>query len=130
MFYQASKLLWVLAQPSNLLIALLLLGVLARAIGRRRLAGFLLYGGALVLLPVALLPVGEWLLLPLEERFPPPQALDGRIDGVIVLGGGIDVEVTAARGDPALADSAERFTALLELAGRYPEARLVFTALQ
>lgn len=127
MFYQASKLLWVLAQPSNLLIALLLLGVLARALGRRRLAGFLLYGGALVLLPVALLPVGEWLLLPLEERFPPPQALDGRIDGVIVLGGGIDVEVTAARGDPALAESAERFTALLELAGRYPEARLVFT---
>lgn len=127
MFYHASKLLWMLAQPSNLLVLLLLLGVLALALGGRRLARALLYGTALVLLPVAVLPVGEWLLLPLEKRFPAPQALSGQVDGVVVLGGGIDLELTAAHGAPALGESAERFTALIELARRYPDARLVFT---
>jgi uncharacterized SAM-binding protein YcdF (DUF218 family) len=127
MFFYASKLLWPLAQPSNLLILLLLVGVLALGLGRRRLARVLLCGVAAILVPIAVLPVGQWLLTPLEDRFPAPTALPERVDGVIVLGGGIDLEITAARGQVTLQDSAERFTTLIELAHRYPDARLVFT---
>ena len=36
-------------------------------------------------------------------------------------------EITAARGDPAFGETGERYMALLELARRYPEARVVFT---
>jgi len=128
MFFHASKLLWPLAQPSNLLILLLLVGVLALGLGRQRLARALLFGVAAVLVPIAVLPVGQWLLTPLENRFPAPTALPDRVDGVIVLGGGTDLEITAARGQVALQDSAERFTTLIELAHRYPDARLVLTS--
>ena len=109
-------------------ILLLLVGALALGLGRQRLARVLLYGVAAILVPIAVLPVGQWLLTPLENRFPPPVALPDRIDGVIALGGVANLEITAARGEVALQDSAERVTTLIELAHRYPAARLVFTS--
>ena len=127
MFYYAAKLLWILAQPSNLLALLVVLAALALWFGRRRLVAPLLYGASAGLLVIGVLPVGQWLLGPLETRFPAPDELPDGIDGVIALGGGVDLPVAAARGDFALKDAAERLTALLVLGRRYRDARLVFT---
>ena len=93
MFFWASKTLWVLAQPSNLLLSLLTAGVLALLRGRRRLASWLLYPSVLAFLIVGLLPVGDWLLLPLENRFPALAEPPGAVDGIVVLGGAVDLEV-------------------------------------
>lgn len=73
--------------------------------------GLLAFGlGAMV--AIAVLPLGEWLLAPLEKRFPRLAEPLGRVDGVVVLGGG---------------SPADRLTAFVALARRYPRARLVFT---
>jgi uncharacterized SAM-binding protein YcdF (DUF218 family) len=127
MFFYVSKLLWPLTQPSNVLFLLLLLGSIALGLGRRKLARAVLYGVTLILIPIAVLPVGEWMLTPLENRFPAPVAPPDRVDGVVVLGGGVDLPVAASRHTPALRETAERFTTLIELGRRYPDARLVFT---
>lgn len=127
MFYHASKVLWVLAQPSNLIVCAIAAGALALALGRRKVARWLLYPGALALLVISVLPVGEWLLLPLENRFPAPAQLPRDIDGIVVLGGGVDLAVTARRGMVTFRDTSERFTSLVELAVRYPDARVVFS---
>lgn len=127
MFFWASKTLWVLAQPSNLLLSLLAAGVLALLRGRRRLASWLLYPSVLAFLIVGLLPVGDWLLLPLENRFPalaePPDA----VDGIVVLGGAVDLEVARSRGMVAFHGEAEREIAMIELARHYPDAKLIYT---
>lgn len=127
MFYALSKLLWPLAQPSNLALLLLLLATILVWRGRRRLAVPVLGGVALALAVAGLLPVGQWLLVPLENRFPPPGDLPARIDGVVMLGGTVDHRVTAARGTVALQEAVERATTLIALARRHPEARLVVT---
>ncbi len=75
---------------------------------------------------IAALPVDQWLLAPLENRFPAPPP-DQHVDGIIVLGGAIDAALTADRGMPSLTGAAERMTALIPLAKQYPAARLVFT---
>ena len=108
MFFLASKIFWALAQPSNLLLLLLAAGTLALLLGRRRLASWLLYPAVLVFLLVGLFPVGEWLILPLENRFPAPAELPDDVDGIIVLGGAVDLEVTQARGVVAFHGEAER----------------------
>jgi uncharacterized SAM-binding protein YcdF (DUF218 family) len=126
MFYYASKVLWLLAQPSNLLVAVLAIGVLALALGRRELARWLLYPATAALLLIGLLPVGQWLLLPLENRFP-AVAPAAPIDGIVVLGGGIDVAISERRDKVTFEDPGERFITLVELARRYPDARLIFT---
>lgn len=127
MFFYASKLLWLILQPSNLLLLLLAAALLGLGLGGRRFAGRLLVAATTVLVAGGLLPVGEWLLLPLENRFPAPPELPARIDGVIVLGGATNVPVVEGRGGVELEAPADRLTALIELGRRYPDARLVFT---
>jgi uncharacterized SAM-binding protein YcdF (DUF218 family) len=127
MFFWASKTLWVPAQPSNLLLLLVALGALALWFGWRRLAAWLLYPGILALVLVGLLPIGEWLMLPLENRFPAvPEPPDG-VDGVIVLGGAVDRAVAEGRGLVAFDDGAEREIAMIELAQSYLKAKLIYT---
>lgn len=125
--FTLSKIVWLLLAPANLYFLLLLLGVVLlvtrwRRAGRRLLVGLAAFG-----LIVAIVPLGEWLLLPLENRFPPPSPLAARVDGIVVLGGSIDQQVSAARGQPSLGGGAERLIAAVGLARRYPNARLLFT---
>jgi uncharacterized SAM-binding protein YcdF (DUF218 family) len=66
------------------------------------------------------------LLRPLENRFPRP-ALPDHVDGIILLSGAASARLSADRDDVALNSHADRFMAFLDLAHRFPEARLVFT---
>jgi uncharacterized SAM-binding protein YcdF (DUF218 family) len=72
-------------------------------------------------------PLGNLLLYPLEARFPPWDASRGAPDGIIVLGGPIDADVSAARNTPVVRGAADRVFAAAILARRYPAARIVFT---
>jgi uncharacterized SAM-binding protein YcdF (DUF218 family) len=65
-------------------------------------------------------------LVPLEHRFPIP-ALPAQVDGIIVLGGAEEVEVTQEVGVPSFSGSMETVTTLMALARRYPNAALAFT---
>jgi uncharacterized SAM-binding protein YcdF (DUF218 family) len=121
------KLFWLAADPANLLLLATTLGA-ALLFTRRHLAGRRCVAAAAVAgLAVTLLPVGGWLVLPLESRFPPPLPLPARVDGIVTLGGAVEQVVAAARGQVTLTDPAERLTAFVALARRYPEARLVYT---
>ena len=126
MSFALSKIVWVLVTPSNLVTlgtAALTLLALWTDIGLLRKAAAL---AALVTLLVVVLPVGDWLARPLEDRFALP-TLPARIDGVIVLGGAQDTVIEAARGRLAVDEHAERLIEGLGLALRHPEARLVFS---
>ena len=114
MFFIASKIFWFVAEPVFLAI---FVGVLGIVLGFTRLgrAGRTLMVGAIIALAAGLLtPLGALLLRPLEERFPPPPADIPAPAGIIVLGGAADAD-------------AARMTTGVELARRYPTARLVFT---
>jgi uncharacterized SAM-binding protein YcdF (DUF218 family) len=115
-----SKVGWVVLQPTNLLVGLLLVTLL---LGWRRLA----VGIAGLLAVVGLLPMGLWLSALIEEQFARPDVLPERVAGVIVLGGPQLSPVTKNRGVLALNDAAERLIEGLALARRHPEAVLVFS---
>jgi uncharacterized SAM-binding protein YcdF (DUF218 family) len=108
-------------------VIVLVVGVVMLWLGAGRLGAVLVTLGTVPLAVVAVLPVGSWLLIPLENRFPPLQKLPEQVDGVVVLGGASDLRVTAARGQPTLGHSVERLLALMMLGRRYPDARLVFS---
>lgn len=127
MFFWISKIFWALAQPSNLLLLLLAAGALALLLGRRRLASWLLYPAILAFLLLGLFPVGEWLILPLENRFPTLAEPPDEVDGIVVLGGAVDLSVAESRGIVAFHANAERDITMVELARRYPDARLIYT---
>ena len=131
MFFFLSKILGFFALPSNILITLALIGVVLMAT-RFAQAGRRIAVAAVILLAIAgLSPLGNAIILPLEDRFPAwdvsQDASRGAPTGIICLGGALDTVVSPARGEVALNEAAERMTAIAELARRFPQARIVFT---
>lgn len=127
MFFVLSKILGFFALPSNIVATLLAVGAVLLLTRFRRAGTRILALAAVTLLLLGYSPLANLLLLPLSERFPAWKA-DGRApDGIIVLGGAIDSEATAARGSLEIDSSAERIVAILRLARQYPAARIVFS---
>jgi uncharacterized SAM-binding protein YcdF (DUF218 family) len=122
-----SKVLGFFALPSNLLIVLALAGILLMRTRWRRFGLGLLIGAVLLLAVIGIAPVGNALVLPLEERFPKWDTSRGSPHGIVVLGGAVSPDVSAARKDIALNEAAERMTAVAKLAREHPQARIVFT---
>jgi uncharacterized SAM-binding protein YcdF (DUF218 family) len=127
MSFVLPRLLWLIGNPLTLLLAAFCAGVALSIVWRTRRVGFrLLFFTSLILVVLAVLPVGRLMLQALEDRFPRPAAPE-RIDGVVMLGGAFHASLAEARGEVALNDGAERLFAFMELARRYPQARLAFT---
>jgi uncharacterized SAM-binding protein YcdF (DUF218 family) len=126
-FFSLSKILGFFALPSNLLIAIGLAGVILLCTRFTRLASWLVVTSLVLIAVAGLSPLGNVLILPLEQRFPPWDASRGPPDGIVVLGGAISPDVSVARGAVALNEAAERITAAVELARRYPNARIIFS---
>jgi uncharacterized SAM-binding protein YcdF (DUF218 family) len=89
----------------------------------RRLSALALLGLAIILFT----PFGVALLRPLENKFPPPPADLPAPAGIIVLGGALNITNSEARGQTILYEDGMRLIAGLQLARRYPSARLIFT---
>ena len=127
MFFTLSKTLGFFAAPSNLLISIGVLGLILLCTRFTRLASWLIVTSLVLLAVAGLSPLGNALILPLEERFPPWNPSHGAPDGIVVLGGAVESSVSAARSGTALDEAAERITATAELARRYPNARIIFS---
>jgi MYXO-CTERM domain-containing protein len=118
MLYAFSKLFEVAADPGNLLVLLLAVGALLA--WRRRRGGRLLVGLATIaMVAAAVFPIGQWALVPLENRFPKTE-LPAKVDGIVLLGGAVRLAVTRAHGETALNGMATRITETMALSRRYP----------
>jgi uncharacterized SAM-binding protein YcdF (DUF218 family) len=127
LFFVLSKTIGTMLVPVNFLIGIGVLGAILlltrwAVLGRR-----LLVFSVLLLALCGFSPIGKLLILPLEERFPPWDASHGAPDGIVVLGGGIDPDLSAEIGRPALGRSGDRIVATAELARRYPNARIIYS---
>jgi uncharacterized SAM-binding protein YcdF (DUF218 family) len=127
LFFVLSKTFGIMLLPANFLIGLGVLGVLLLA------TRWVLLGRKLMVVSIALLaiggfsPLGNWVLYPLEQQFPPWDATKGAPDGIVVLGGPIDPDLSLAHGVPAIGAGADRLIAAAALARRYPNVRLIYT---
>ena len=128
MDYFISKLFWLLAAPANLFCLLLLVAAFAsfgRSEKQRCFGRKLTFTLALLVFVIAVFPVHEWLLAPLENRFKP--IMPHHVDGIILLAGGENPTLTRARNQPALGNSSRRYLTFASLALSFPQAQLVFT---
>ncbi|MBY0335357.1 MAG: YdcF family protein [Acetobacteraceae bacterium] len=124
--FVASKVFWLFARPNTFALLLLCIGAFLLIAGRR-IGRWPLLAGLAWFVAVLLTPLPAWLTLPLEDRFARPAEMPARVDGVIILGGAVEQDLTESRGMPALNGAAERMTEAVALARRYPEARILFT---
>jgi uncharacterized SAM-binding protein YcdF (DUF218 family) len=127
MFFVVSKIVGFFAMPSNLVISIGILGLLLLPTRFTRAGRRLAFGSLILLAILGLSPLGNALIIPLEERFPAWNPAGGPPAGIVVLGGSLSPHVSAARNVVALNEAAERLTVAAELALRYPHARILFS---
>jgi uncharacterized SAM-binding protein YcdF (DUF218 family) len=127
LFFILSKTIGILLLPTNSLIGLGLIGIVLLATRFAPLGRKLLVASVVLLAICGFSPLGYALLYPLESRFPPWDAARGAPDGIIVLGGPIDTDTSAAHHMPVTRSGTDRLIAGAALASRYPNARFVFT---
>ncbi len=129
MFFILSKVLWFIAQPSSIVMLMVLAGFLlqprpAYAILARRLV---LWGG-IAFLVLGFSPLHQFLIAPLEDRFERPDIDKGPpVTGIIILGGAEDGRADPTREIAGLNEAAERITEAVALARRLPNAKVVFS---
>ncbi len=124
--FALSKILWFPARPGHFALIVGFVGLFMLWRGRRS-GRWLVLASLGFFLMLVVTPVNQWMLLPLEDRFPRPADAPAHVDGIIVLGGAVEQNITQARGIPSLNGAAERMTEGVILANRYPNARIVFT---
>lgn len=125
-FFIASKLIGALLRPDTWIIIALAVVVLALVLQRLRLAFWVGSLTLLALVVLAILPLGNLLLQPIERSHAANPPLS-QVDGIILLGGGEDARGSAYWGQIQLREGGERFVAAISLARRFPDAQLLFT---
>lgn len=106
-----------------LLVAATLLAIVTE---RHRLARRCAAMTLAILLVLGTVPIGDFLMRPLEAEYP-PQAAPEHVDGIIVLGGFEDIAASAFWRQPQVTHAAERLFAAAALARQHPNAKVIFT---
>lgn len=127
MFFFLSKTLGIILLPVNFLIGAGVVGAILLSTRRAHLGRRLLVVSVVLLAIMGFSPLGKLLLYPLEQRFPPWDASRGTPDGIVVLGGAIDPDLSAANGRAVFSQSVDRIVAAAALARQYPTARILFS---
>ena len=127
MFFALSKTLGIMLLPTNFLIGIGLVGAVLLATRFASLGRKLGIAAVAFLAICGFSPLGNWVLYPLESRFPPWDPARGAPDGIVVLGGAIDTDLSVAHGTAVFTDAAGRLMAAAALARRYPNARILYS---
>jgi len=126
-FFLASKIIWAIISPDSLIVILGVAAWLGLLFGWQKFSRRLLSFCAFLLIIIGFLPVGEWLISPLENRFNANAALPQEVNGIVVLSGAISPYQSEAWNQVEFGTAAERLTNFVYLAKLYPNAQLVFT---
>lgn len=123
-FFLLSKVIWVLIKPETM-FGLLLFGTIVAFMRKKTTIGLSIMVAELALFClIAIVPIGEIFLAPLEDRIAAHRQAS-EPEYIVVLGGAEEIEISVSRQTVSLNDAGERLLAVIELAHRYPDARIV-----
>lgn len=127
MFFYLSKFAWFIISPGNLFLVALIVGVVLLWTRFKKTSRWLLTIVCVSAIIISVAPIGQIVVAAFENRFQKPQTKIESIDGIIVLGGIISPALSKSRGELSFGSASERLFSFIDLAKKYPEAKLVFT---
>lgn len=122
--FYLSKIGWMVLAPSHFLVLLLLISFFQS----RLLARVFLQGAvALILLLCTVFPIGDWILLPLEQCFAERLPFAGTPNGYVVLGGAVDARISSARSNITFTNAADRVVQMAKIINTNPQMPVIYT---
>jgi len=127
LFFVLSKTIGIALLPANFLIGIGLVGTILLATRWARLGRKLLIVSVVLVAICGFSPLGNLLLYPLEARFPSWDPTHGAPDGIVVLGGAIDGDLSVSHGKAVFTRAADRVIEAAALARQYPKVRIIYS---
>lgn len=125
-FLVASKVVWFFLRPETLLFLLFALPLVFLRHGRIAAATRSLAIALSIMVAIAVFPVGNLVLNPLERSYPVNPLIDDAI-GILVLGGAEDVGPLYTGQIAQVNEAGERLIVTMDLARRFPEAVVLYS---
>jgi uncharacterized SAM-binding protein YcdF (DUF218 family) len=125
-FFITTKLIWIVVRPETLLLLLFATGLIFLRVGRASLGQSFSLVSILACCLIAVFPVGDAFLSPLEKTYPTEHKVH-KVAGIVVLGGGESDIQSNVWSQPNTGDAGDRFITALALAHQHPEAMVLFT---
>jgi len=126
-FYSLSKALWSIFQPVQVLVYLLLLVLILSFFNKNKFSKIVNSITIILFILIIFLPNGTYLLQKLENTYAIPKSFPDKIDGILILGGGINTLLTYQHSQIILNEKIERITESVKLIKQFPDAKVVYS---
>tara|TARA_Y100000588_G_scaffold381706_1_gene467840 strand:- start:237 stop:1019 length:783 start_codon:yes stop_codon:yes gene_type:complete len=127
MTFFLSKFLWFILNPFNLFIYFLILAFFFNYINFKKISKLIFSFTILFFIFSGILPTGSYLNYLLEKDFHDTIILPKKVDGILILSGASNPNLTKEYNKISLNDSAERLTESIILINKYPNAKIIFS---
>ena len=127
MTFFLSKFLWLLINPFNIFIYILLLVIFLLILKKNKTALVLLIFNVLFILMISVFPLGNFLLFQLEKKFHNVDPVTVKIDGILILGGASNPYLSSIHKQLIFNNSSERLIESIKLIKKYKDAKVVFS---
>jgi len=127
MFFILSKIAWSFIMPMNFIMLIACCAGAFWVFKKRFLAKILLIISFSLFLIIGYTPVGYNALVLMEKQYQRPAIMPQHVDGIIVLGGSFDSKSYEKTGMISATAQVNRIIDYIDLAQRYPKAKLVFS---
>ena len=126
-FFFFSKILWAYFNPVNILLYLLLIVIFLSFFTKKKLFKFLNVITLFLFITIIILPTGKYFFWKLEKSYSIPKNLPNKVDGILILGGGMNEHLTHQYQQINLNNNVDRLTESILLIKKFPDAKVVFS---
>ena len=101
-------------------------GIVVKTIFKNTLHHFFYFVAFIFFIIVAVMPTGEFMFYQLEKKFHTQSVLPSQVNGILILSGATNPQLTHEHNKIHLNGSVERLTESISLMQRYPNAKIIF----
>jgi len=126
-FFSLSKAIWTYFNPIQVIIYFLLFLLVFNFFNKKKIIKIINLIIFILFILIIFLPNGSYMLWKLENTYSKPKILPSKIDGMLILGSGVNPFLSEQHNQLILTESIERITESIELMKRFPNAKIVYS---
>lgn len=127
MTFLLSKILWILFNPFNLILLLIILASFLMFLKCIFFSKIFYLTALLLFLITGVFPTGAFLMYQLEKNYYNQASLPSKIDGILVLSGATRPYLTKEHNQVSINSNGERLIESIILIKKYPKAKVIFS---
>ena len=127
MSFYLSKIFWILINPFNILMFLSILTIFFLFIKKFFFSYLTAFFFIFFFIVFCIIPTGSYLIYVLEKKFHTPFIAPNKVDGILILGGATNANLSSDFNQVTLNNSAERLVESIKIIKKYENAIVVYS---